>query len=87
MSAEFADSRNSVSMFYLLGIFSLWGGVRTLLISAIGVYTIAAFLRGPYMPWIAFFFLIGHMSLTHLRRQNHPVPGQVDISGTRTPLS
>ncbi|KAA8572641.1 hypothetical protein EYC84_003240 [Monilinia fructicola] len=49
-----------VSSFYLLGLFDLWGGTRTLAISSIGAYCIAKYVQGPFMPWIGFVFLMGH---------------------------
>ena len=70
-----------VSLFYLVGLFDLWVGIRTLLISSTGAYLIAAKIRGPYMPWIGFVFLMGHMSISHILRQHRETPEVVDISG------
>ena len=33
------------------------------------------------MPWIAFVFLMGHMSVNHLNRQFINAPDRVDITG------
>ena len=71
-----------MSLFYLVGLFDLWVGIRTLLISSTGAYLIAANIRGPYMPWIGFVFLMGHMSISHILRQYRATPEVVDISGT-----
>jgi hypothetical protein len=72
---------NRVSMFYLVGLFDLWSGVQTLAISSVGAYVIAAYIQGPYMPWIGFIFLMGHMSVNHIYRQIANAPSVVDITG------
>ncbi|KAI9721336.1 MAG: lysophospholipid acyltransferase [Chrysothrix sp. TS-e1954] len=76
----------SVSLFYLLGLFDLWGGVRTILISSIGAYTIAYAIDGPFMPWIGFAFLMGHLSLNHINRKLVNDPSAVDITGAQMVL-
>ena len=69
-------------MFYLVGLFDLWAGIRTLFISSAGAYLIAAYVEGPLMPWIAFVFLMGHMSCNHIIRQFYVSrPDLVDITG------
>lgn len=73
-------------MFYLLGVFNLWDGIRTLFISAAGAYTIAAFIGGPFMPWIGFVFLMGHMLWSHVYRELYSVPGVVDVTGAQMVL-
>jgi lysophospholipid acyltransferase len=70
----------SVSLFYLVGLFDLWGGLTTLAISAAGAYIISAKIKSPYMPWIGFVFLMGHMSISHLQRQRMN-DDSVDITG------
>ena len=71
-----------VSIFYLVGLFDLWAGIRTLFISSAGAYLIAAYVDGPLMPWIAFVFLMGHMSANHIIRQFYVSrPDLVDITG------
>ena len=70
-----------VSLFYLIGLFDLWGGIRTLLISSVGAYVIATYVEGPFMPWIGFVFLMGHMSINQMRRQFVNTPERVDITG------
>ncbi len=70
-----------VALFYLVGLYDLWGGVQTLLVSSVGAYAIAALVEGPFMPWIAFVFLMGHMSINHIRRQRINDPDEIDISG------
>jgi lysophospholipid acyltransferase len=70
-------------MFYLVGLFDLWSGLRTLLISAGGAYAIASKINSPFMPWIGFVFLMGHMSINHIIRQNVNDPGSVDITGAQ----
>ncbi|PQE30780.1 MBOAT family protein [Rutstroemia sp. NJR-2017a WRK4] len=76
----------SVSSFYLVGLFDLWGGIRTLAISSIGAYCIAAYVQGPFMPWIGFVFLMGHLSVNQLARQFVGDPGAVDITGAQMVL-
>lgn len=74
----------SVAIFYLIGLFDLWIGLRTILISAGGAYAIAKSLRGsPYMPWIGFVFLMGHLSVNHIARQAADDPDAVDITGAQ----
>ncbi|OAP57547.1 hypothetical protein AYL99_08285 [Fonsecaea erecta] len=65
----------SITLFYLLGVYDLWGGTVTLLIDAIGTYLIAYYLDGSLMPWL------GHMSISHIERQRIADPSLVDITG------
>ncbi|PGH06624.1 lysophospholipid acyltransferase [Blastomyces parvus] len=76
----------AVSIFYLVGLFDLWDGLRTLLYSAAGAYAIAFYIDGPLMPWIAFVFLMGHMSINHISRQLADSPSTVDITGAQMVL-
>ena len=46
-----------------------------------GAYAIAKYVDGPFMPWIGFVFLMGHMSINHLHRQFVNAPDKVDITG------
>ncbi|KAJ4304424.1 Lysophospholipid acyltransferase [Collariella sp. IMI 366227] len=81
------ELRFSISIFYLVGLFDLWDGLRTMLISAGGAYAIAKFLRGSrYMPWLGFVFLMGHMSVNHIVRQVTNNPKSVDITGAQMVL-
>ena len=75
-----------VSLFYLVGVFDLWGGIRTLFVSAAGAYAITAYIDGPYMPWVAFVYLMGHMLYSHLYRELYPIPGIVDVTGAQMVL-
>jgi lysophospholipid acyltransferase len=61
----------------------MWSGLQTILISAAGAYTIASKINSPFMPWIGFVFLMGHMSLNHIIRQSVNDPSAVDISGAQ----
>lgn len=76
----------TVSLFYLVGLFDLWAGVRTLLISSVGAYSIAKYVQGPYMPWIGFVFLMGHLSVNQIYRQFANDSARVDISGAQMVL-
>ncbi|KAF2861878.1 MBOAT-domain-containing protein [Piedraia hortae CBS 480.64] len=71
------------SIFFLVGMFDLWAGLFTMAFDALGAYLIAAYVQGPYMPWIGFCFLMGHMSVSHLQRQFANKPTSVDISGAQ----
>lgn len=73
----------AVSLFYLVGLFDLWDGVRTILYSAGGTYALAYYIDGGLMPWIGFIFLMGHMSVNHLQRQFTNNPSVVDITGAQ----
>lgn len=67
----------------MVGLFDLWSGLAVILFDAIGTYLIAAYIEGPYMPWIGFVFLLGHMSVSHIYRMNAASPSTVDISGAQ----
>ncbi|TDL29602.1 MBOAT-domain-containing protein [Rickenella mellea] len=58
----------SVTIFYLLGVFSLWNGFFQLLGSILATYFIAANVRGPSMPWIVFGVVMGHLTVNHVIR-------------------
>lgn len=76
----------AVSLFYLVGVFDLWTGLRTLLISSIGAYLIARYVQGPWMPWLGFIFLMGHMSVSHIYRHYVNNADIVDITGAQMVL-
>ena len=85
------DQKNAfviaISLFYLVGIFDLWMGLRTLFLSAAGTYAIAKYLRGsPYMPWVGFAFTMGHLSMTHLEYQLKNDASAIDIAGAHMVL-
>jgi lysophospholipid acyltransferase len=74
----------SGGLFYLVGLYSLWTGIRTLFISSAVTYSLAHYLRtSPYMPWIAFVFLMGHMAVNQLTRQFANNPSVIDITGAQ----
>ncbi|RDL35171.1 putative membrane-bound O-acyltransferase-containing protein 5 [Venustampulla echinocandica] len=72
-----------VSIFYLVGLFDLWDGCRTLAVSSIAVYCIAKNVQGPFMPWIGFVFCMLHLSVNQLARQFANSPSTVDITGAQ----
>ncbi|KAJ5441394.1 Membrane bound O-acyl transferase MBOAT [Penicillium cf. griseofulvum] len=76
----------AVSLFYIVGLFDLWDGLRTLLYSAAGTYAIAYYVDGSLMPWIGFLFLMGHMSINHIGRQIANERGAIDITGAQMVL-
>ncbi|KAI1144646.1 MBOAT family protein [Hypoxylon sp. FL0543] len=77
----------SGGIFYLVGLFSLWAGVRTLFISSAVIYALAYYLpTSVYMPWIAFVFLMSHMAVSQLSRQFADNPSSVDITGAQMVL-
>ncbi|KAA8643215.1 hypothetical protein EYZ11_003105 [Aspergillus tanneri] len=76
----------AVSLFYLVGLFELWDGLRTLSYSAAGIYAITYYIDGSLMPWIGFVFLMGHMSIIHIYRQILNDSKVIDISGAQMVL-
>jgi len=72
-----------VALFYLVGLFDLWDGLRTILYSSIGAYAIAYYIDGSLMPWIGFIYLMGHMSINHIYRQMLGDDSVVDITGAQ----
>ena len=73
----------AVSLFYLVGLFDLWTGLRTMVIDAAATYAIAYYIDGSLMPWVGFVFLMGHMSVNHIHRQIVDDPSVVDITGAQ----
>ncbi|KAM0646177.1 hypothetical protein ACHAO3_009037 [Verticillium nonalfalfae] len=77
----------SASIFYLVGLFNLWAGLQTLFISSAGTYLIAkTFRHSPFMPWIGFVFVMGHLSINQIIRQLDANPADVDITGAQMVL-
>ena len=76
----------AITLFYLVGLFDLWAGIRTILISSVAAYSIAYYIDGTFMPWIAFVFLMGHMSANHIIRQRLASPTTIDITGAQMVL-
>ncbi|KAI0127502.1 MBOAT, membrane-bound O-acyltransferase family-domain-containing protein [Xylariales sp. AK1849] len=75
------------SLFYLVGLFDLWDGLRTLIYAAGGTYALAYFMpTSPYMPWIGFFGLMAHMSVNQLSRQYAADSAAIDITGAQMVL-
>lgn len=68
-------------------MFDLWNGLATVVVDATAAYLIAAYVQGPYMPWVGFVWLMGHMSTSHIVREfvvrN---PAAVDITGAQMVL-
>lgn len=83
-----ADKRNTirVSLFICTGIFSLWTGFLTLVGTSMFTYYTAARFKSPYMPWVIFATLMGHMLYLHAYRELFPRPGVVDITGAQMVL-
>ena len=76
----------AVTLFYLVGLFDLWVGIRTIAIDAAVTYALAYYVDGTLMPWFVFVFLMGHMSLNHIQRQILNDPGVNDITGPQMVL-
>ncbi|EYE97245.1 lysophospholipid acyltransferase [Aspergillus ruber CBS 135680] len=76
----------AVSLFYIVGLFDLWDGLRTLAYSSAGVYLIAYYVDGSLMPWIGFVFLMAHMSISHIYRQILDDGQVIDITGAQMVL-
>ncbi|KAG5513198.1 hypothetical protein PMAC_001568 [Pneumocystis sp. 'macacae'] len=71
----------SISLIFLVVIFDLWYGVQTVLISTTCAYIIVQYVKGPYMPYVAFVFLIGHLSInSHFYRQYLNTDERVDVT-------
>jgi lysophospholipid acyltransferase len=64
----------------------MWSGARMLAISSVGGYCIAAYVQGPYMPWISFVFQMGLLSINQLTRQFLNDPGVIDVTGAQMVL-
>ncbi|OKL56767.1 hypothetical protein UA08_07921 [Talaromyces atroroseus] len=75
-----------VSLFYIIGLYELWDGLRTLLYSSVATYLIAYYIDGSLMPWIGFTFLMVHMSVSHIHRQITDDASVVDITGPQMVL-
>lgn len=76
-------------MFYIVGIFSLWGGLRTIMISSLVTYYLSKYFQSPLMPWANFFFLMGHLLVNHVQAQvfaDSYDPNEIDITGTQMVL-
>lgn len=71
----------AVSLFYFIGLFDLWDGLRLFIYDAAAIYAIAYYIDGSLMPWIGFVVLMGHMSVSHIQRQILDDPSVVDITG------
>ncbi|KAK3717289.1 Lysophospholipid acyltransferase [Vermiconidia calcicola] len=76
----------SIAIFFCIGLFDLWGGLATLAVDAVATYLIAAYVQGPYMPWIGFVWLMGHMSGSHIYRHMENNPSAADITGAQMVL-
>ncbi|RMZ81597.1 hypothetical protein DV737_g2532, partial [Chaetothyriales sp. CBS 132003] len=76
----------AIALFYLVGLFDLWDGLRTILYDAVAIYAIAYYIDGTLMPWIGFVFLMSHMSISHIQRQILNDPGIVDVTGAQMVL-
>lgn len=66
-----------------MGLFDLWHGLFTVTLDATVTYLIAAYIQGPWMPWVGFVYLMGHMSVSHIYRQIEDNPAAVDITGAQ----
>lgn len=73
----------AVGVFYLVGLFDLWAGLALIVADAAATYMIAAYVEGPYMPWIGFVVIMGHMSVSHIQRQAANSPSSIDITGAQ----
>ena len=69
-----------------MGLFDLWDGLRTVIYDAVAAYAIAYYIDGSLMPWIAFVFLMGHMSVNHITRELLNDPSVIDITGPQMVL-
>lgn len=71
----------TIALFYLVGVFSLWAGLRTLLISIGVTYATTKYLReNPFMPWIVFLFVMGHLFTSHVEAQWYQMDYEASLS-------
>ncbi|EMR08728.1 hypothetical protein PNEG_02903 [Pneumocystis murina B123] len=74
-----------ISVFFLI-VFNFWYALQTVLISATGTYIIVKYIKGKYMPLIAFIFLIGHLSVNHFCRQFFNLDPGMDVTSIQMVL-
>lgn len=55
----------ATGLFFLVGIFDLWGGIWTLFVSCAGTWLLCKYFKSPFMPWVNFVFIMGHMSIKY----------------------
>ncbi|KAG5439371.1 hypothetical protein PCK2_000820 [Pneumocystis canis] len=75
-----------ISVFFTVFILDLWYGLQTVLISATGTYIIVKYIKGRYMPFIAFIFLMTHLSINHIYRQTGKIIPEKDVTGIQMVL-
>ncbi|KAG4301145.1 hypothetical protein PCANB_002436 [Pneumocystis canis] len=75
-----------ISVFFLIFILDLWYGLQTVLISTTGTYIIVKYTKGRYMPFIAFIFLMIHLSINHIYRQNGNISPEKDVTSIQMVL-
>ncbi|BEI86596.1 hypothetical protein CcaverHIS002_0608830 [Cutaneotrichosporon cavernicola] len=75
------------STIFLWPLLGLGQGLLELLFMSVVTYLIVASVRGPNMPWIAFFFVMTCMTITHVRRAfGHISVERIEISGSQMVL-
>lgn len=77
-----------VSTFFFIPVLNLPWGFTQLLASVLGTYFIAANVKGPMMPWIAFTFVMGHLTINHIIRALYELSYEtIEITGPQMVLT
>ncbi|KZP15136.1 MBOAT-domain-containing protein [Athelia psychrophila] len=77
-----------VTLIYLLPVLKMYSAFLQLLGSVLGTYLIAAFVKGPNMPWIVFGFTMGHLLINHIIRAHYNISYETfEITGPQMVLT
>ncbi|KAG5731995.1 Lysophospholipid acyltransferase [Termitomyces sp. T112] len=58
----------AVALFFFFPVLKLYQGFFQLLVSILVTYTLAAYDKSARMPWLVFFFVMGHLTINHVIR-------------------
>ena len=73
------------SLFFLVGVLDLWGGLLELLGASLVTYALTT-IRHPAMPWLNFVVSMAHMSVNQVRRQRLGDESAIDVTGAQMVL-
>ncbi|KAG7096611.1 hypothetical protein E1B28_004028 [Marasmius oreades] len=77
----------AVTMFFLLSLFKMYSGTLQLLADILVTYFVAKWNTGPKMPWIIFFFALGHLMVNHVIRVFYGLSFEtVEVTGAQMVL-
>ncbi|KAI0796503.1 MBOAT, membrane-bound O-acyltransferase family-domain-containing protein [Abortiporus biennis] len=57
-----------IAVFYFIPVLHLWNGFAQLMFDVLGTYYIAKTVKSAHMPWIVFWFVMGHLTVNHIIR-------------------